>query len=221
VVLWYAGYWESGVSQLRQRQRPFLYLNSAFTILILGVLIFAHPLPSYWDTLQLDFRNLALNIFGIPILIVALPLYILFCLALAVNALLKPGPTRRPMADVARTRARPWLLASSLLLVLVSLLVGWVLLSLLSSAQAGVTIYRIAITIARYDLLISVLTGLSILCLGRHLFRMKFLLEKRCHAGAYDAIITAGFCCLLVSVFWWQERSPCGFQRFMVCCCHY
>jgi signal transduction histidine kinase len=178
VVLWYAGYWESGVSQLRQRQRPFLYLNTAFTILILGVLIFSHPLPSYWDTLQLDFRNLALNIFGIPILIVALPLYILFCLALAVNALLKPGPTRRPMADVARTRARPWLLASSLLLVIVSLLVGWVLLSLLSSAQAGVTIYRFAVTIARYDLVISVLTGLSILCLGQALVSYEIFTGK-------------------------------------------
>ena len=52
----------------------------------------------------------------IPLVAVGYPLYVLLCVALSLDALRRPGVTERMMGDVARRRARPWLMAASILL---------------------------------------------------------------------------------------------------------
>ena len=52
------------------------------------------------------------------------PLYILLCIGLALDALRQPAPSARVMGELARERARPWLIATSLVLLAVSVLVG-------------------------------------------------------------------------------------------------
>jgi signal transduction histidine kinase len=207
VVLWYTGYWESRDSALHRRHCPFLYLASFFTLLLIGLLIFGHPLPTYAESLRLDFNQVPLTILGIPVLIAALPANILFCLALAIDALLRPGPTRRPFADTARSRARPWLLASSLLLVIVSLLVGWVLMQILAYSRQSLSygdLARLSLTLARYDLLIAAVTGLSILGLGQALvsyeiFTGKALPRQGLRRYYYSAVLLFGGISLFVA----------------------
>jgi signal transduction histidine kinase len=207
VVLWYAGFWESTTSALHRRQRFFLYLNSIFTVMLVGLVLFGHPIPSYWESIRLDFTHVPLSVFGIPMIIVILPAYILFCLGLAVDALLRPGPTRRPLADVARSRARPWLLASSLLLVVVSLLVGWVLLHMLLFSRSSIDynlLVDLSITLAKYDLLIATITGLSILCLGQaiisyEIFTGKALPRQGLRRYYFSAVLLFGGISLFVA----------------------
>src|SRR5439155_23344426 len=88
--------------------------------------------------------------------------------------------------DLARRRARPWLAATSFVLLLVSLLVGWAILwvvlnareqggaSLRSGARAeqalpllNVHVGGMASTVAWLDLAISSLIALAIILLGR------------------------------------------------------
>jgi signal transduction histidine kinase len=207
VVLWYTGFWESQSSSLYRRQHLFLYFNSIVTLVLIGLVLSGYAIPSYWQSIQLEFTNVPLSLFGIPIIVVKLPAYILFCLALAVDGLLRPGPTRRPFADVARSRARPWLLASSLLLVVVSLLVGWVLFLMLFSSRLDLDtthLVNLSISLAKYDLLIALLTGLSILCLGQaiisyEIFTGKALPRQGLRRYYYSAILLFGGISLFVS----------------------
>ena len=48
----------------------------------------------------------------------------LLCIGLSLDALRRPAPSARVMGDLARRRARPWLVATSLVLLAVSLLVA-------------------------------------------------------------------------------------------------
>jgi signal transduction histidine kinase len=207
VVLWYTGFWESRTSSLYRRQRFFLYLNSIFTVVLISLVLSGHPIPSYWESIRLNFSHVPLSVLGIPIIILTLPAYILFCLGLAVDALLRPGPTRRPFADIARSRARPWLLASSLLLVMVSLLVGWVLIHMLIFSRTPLDYNRLidlTITLAKYDLLIAATTGLSILCLGQaiisyEIFTGKALPRQGLRRYYFSAVLLFGGISLFVA----------------------
>jgi signal transduction histidine kinase len=111
---------------------------------------------------------------GLPLLVVAYPVYIVLCVGLALDALLRPGPTGRMLGDQARRRARPWLAAASGLLLLVSLLVAWVMGWLVSQlrvnpAQPLVLDAATAQTIAWFDLTISGLIAAALLLLGQAL----------------------------------------------------
>ena len=51
---------------------------------LVGLLIFANPLPSYWQVTQLDLLA-APSVGGIPPLILVYPVYILICIALSLE----------------------------------------------------------------------------------------------------------------------------------------
>ena len=129
LMLWYTGFWDgpagarSAASALYRRQLPWFVLSVLLTLFMLGLLIFANPLPDIVHAVQLDLSGVpALG--GIPLLILAFPIYILLCIFLSLDALLRPAPSGRLMGDLARRRARPWLLGSTFVLLVVSLLVG-------------------------------------------------------------------------------------------------
>lgn len=54
IMLWYAGFWDNAQSRLRRRQRPWLMLTTLLAFGMVGLLIFANPLPSYWRVTALD-----------------------------------------------------------------------------------------------------------------------------------------------------------------------
>jgi signal transduction histidine kinase len=169
VMLWYAGFWEEGHSPLRRRQRPWFIFTVLLAVGVFGLLVFANPLPSYSQVRQLDLSATP-AIGGTPLLILIYPLYIVLCISLSLDVLRRPGPSGRVMGDLARRRARPWLAATSVVLLLVSLLVAWVMLWIVLNARqrALYGVYTdMSLTVAWFDLAISSLIAVANVLLGR------------------------------------------------------
>ncbi len=170
-MLWYAGYWERPGSDLRRRQRPWLrlallLLALGLLALVLGFLLLATP-RSLLAQVRLYFRW---SIAGVPLLALGYSLYIILCTALSLDALRRPGPSARVMGQLARRRARPWLAAASLTLLLVGLLVSGAMAWLAEETHRAVfsDVYTRSVeTIAWLDLIIATLIGISVLLLGQ------------------------------------------------------
>jgi signal transduction histidine kinase len=127
IMLWYAGYWDERETPLHHRHRTLsilAYLVSGGTI---GLIFLTHALPSFNQAAQLDL-TITPSIGGIPILTLVYPVYLVICLGFSLDVLIHPGPSNRVMGQLARCRARPWLVAATIVQLLASLLVGWVIL---------------------------------------------------------------------------------------------
>ncbi len=169
MMLWYAGFWEDAASALRRRQRLWLGLIVLAAAGLLGLLFLANPFPAYERIVDYETGG-APALGDIPIVGLAYPLYILLCIALAIDVLLRPAPSGRMMGDLARRRARPWLLATTLALLTVSGLVAWVVTWLLLYSRQGWAadaLARTAVTVARFDLTISTVLTAAVLLLGQ------------------------------------------------------
>ncbi len=205
VVLWYAGFWDDRGAPLHRRQRVWFPLTALLAVGLVGLLIFANPLPSYWQVAQLDLSATP-SLAGIPLLILVYPVYSLLCISLSLDALRHPGPSARVMGDLARRRARPWLMAASLALLMVSLLVGWVMFWLVLNARQR-TLYGLegdmASTVAWFDLIIAWLIAVAVLLQGQALvsyeiFTGKTLPRRGLWRHWRSAVILAGGYSLVV-----------------------
>jgi signal transduction histidine kinase len=166
VMLWYAGFWEEHVSPTRSRHRGWFMLLIGMTVCMTYLLVFANPLPSFTQAAQLNL-NATPSVLGVPILILFYPLYILLCTGLSLDALRRPGPTLRVMGHLARQRARPWLIAASIVLLLVSLLVGAVMMWIVLNARLYAYDFYMARTVVAFDLTISLLIAISVTLTGQ------------------------------------------------------
>lgn len=171
VVLWYAGFWEERPSSLYQRQQKWLWLIIALVLLgllglALGIFLLITP-PWHYVELRLFLRW---SVLGVPLLVMGYAVYVVLCIALSLDALARPGPSRRAMSSAARQRARPWLTAVSFTLLLVSLLTMGVMGWLVQDARQR-PIYEVIanaiVPIAMLDLVIATLIALSVLLLGQ------------------------------------------------------
>jgi signal transduction histidine kinase len=196
VMLWYSGYWEGRLSPVYQRQRIWFWLLALATILMLGVSLTANPLPAIGQ-LSLFKPGAFQPSPAAYALAVVYPVFILCCIGLALEALLRPGPTVRIMGQLARQRARPWLAAASGMLLLVSLLVAvilwWVLLAERTTDHGAVSIS----TLASVDLLISLLIAVAVTLTGQaivsyEVFTGKTLPRRGLLRYWHRAIILAG-----------------------------
>lgn len=187
LVLWYSGFWDDPATALHRRHRLGLWTGAAGLLLMVGLVLFANPLPNL-GTLTLgaggrpDPRAL-LEVAGLPLLAIAYPIYILLCMSLALDALLRPGPTGRLLGDLARRRARPWLASGSALLVLVSLLVGWAIVWVFQRINQDplqplvISAERAAI-IGWADLVIDSLIAAAVVALGQSLVAYEVFTGK-------------------------------------------
>lgn len=169
VMLWYAGFWDSPHTHLHHRHRPWVVFTMVVTVALVGLLIFANPLPSYWQVAQLQLSATP-SMGGIPLLMLAYPFYIVFCICLSLDVLRHPGPSGRVMGDLARRRARPWLVAASVALLLVSLLVAWVMVDIIFVALQRAPYNldaALAILVGWFDLGIASLIALAVILLGQ------------------------------------------------------
>jgi signal transduction histidine kinase len=165
VVLWYTGYWDypagksASRNDLNQRQRNWFALVMLFGLVLTGLLIFTDLLPSLSDLVvgQIPFGKAISGITG-------LILVYMLCIVLSIDAIRHPEKSRRLMGELARARARRWLMATSVLLLGVSLLVGGVMVWII---WGGIFQPSRLITFGWIDLGISVLIGVSVLLLGQ------------------------------------------------------
>jgi signal transduction histidine kinase len=172
VMLWYAGFWDRpiggqvGRGALRRRQRGWFALATLSGLVLLALLGFANPLPSL-NNLAGSRLSAAPSIAGLPALILAYPLYTWLCMGLSIDALRRPGGSGRLMGELARARARRWLMTASLVLLGVSLLVGWVMIWIVENAWRGVFQPDLMMTVGWFDLAIAGLIAVSVLLLGQ------------------------------------------------------
>ena len=166
VMLWYTGLWSEKDTPLRRRHLPWFYLMSGGAALVIGMLFFANPLPSFFQVIQLNLTKTP-SLFGAPLLILVYPVYTLLCLGLSLDILRHPAPTRRLMGNLARQRARPWLTAATDVQILVSLLVGWAMFWVINQTRLQVYSPGMVSTIALFDLAISSLIAIAGLLVGQ------------------------------------------------------
>ncbi|MEW5958222.1 MAG: ATP-binding protein [Chloroflexota bacterium] len=190
IMLWYTGHWD------RPRHRSGLLLTFGLLVGLIGWLTVASPLPTFAQLAQ--FKLSARRGFFLFLLI--FPLYISLCSGLAVGALRHPVPSERMMGDEARQRARPWLLAASVMLMLVSLLVAgliaWVLLNSPQGTFSG-SYTTASLAVGWFDLLAAGLIGLTVILMGQaivayEVFTGKALPRREFKRQWYNAIILAG-----------------------------
>ncbi|MEI8130852.1 MAG: hypothetical protein WCG34_00365 [Leptolinea sp.] len=163
VILWYAGYWDDPSSRLHLRQAPWFGLVLVFTASLLGWMLLANPLP--------DMGSRGVPTFEFSVLAILFPVYIMMCILLALDAILRPGPSARLMGDQARRRARPWLTASTLVLLVVSLLVAlalfWGVTTLESEYAESLVSPDTYLSLTVFDLIIEILITTAILLIGQ------------------------------------------------------
>jgi signal transduction histidine kinase len=212
VILWYAGYWDDPNSSLHVRQAAWFGLVLAFTAGLLGWILLSNPLPD-------------ISLRGVPnpgfySLAFLFPTYIILCILLALDAILRPGPTARLLGDEARRRARPWLTASTLVLLVVSLLVAlalvWGVTTLENKYTESVLSPDIYLSLTVFDLIIEILITTAILLIGQaamayEVFTSFPLPRSGLHKRWILAVITGSILSIAIAASWiftaWTELA--------------
>ncbi len=208
VILWYTGFGPDSPAHHRWG------LGAAVTLaaVLVALLFFANPLPSFTPVAQLILSP-ALSIGGVPLLIWLYPVYSLLCIGLSIDALLRPGPTARLMGDLARRRARPYLIATGAAFFFVTVFVAAAML--LIARLAGTRRADLTALIEWFDLAISALIAFAALLVGRAVVsyevftgqalpRQGFLRHWRnaaLLAAGYSALVSAGLTLRLSPIY--------------------
>lgn len=141
IVLWYAGYWDDVADNRLRRRHQYIYaLIRLLTLIIMILVIFFEALPAYTRLAKLDLTHTLLS-GGVPLLFLIYPVLAFMAWIMAIDALLRPELSQRLMGNLARQRARPWLMGSATLLLIVSLLAMVFLLWVVYLATPGLTSY--------------------------------------------------------------------------------
>jgi len=169
VMLWYAGFWSGPRAARRERQRPMFIAALLLAGCAVGLLLFANPLPSFSQAVQLKLSPTP-SLGGLPLLVIVYPAYSVLSISFSLDALLHPGPSSRMMGDLARRRARPWLAAASLALLVVTLLVAGIMLWAVLNAprQTFYGVYtELTLAVGWFDLTIASLIAVAALLVGQ------------------------------------------------------
>jgi signal transduction histidine kinase len=210
VTLWYTGFWERERMPLRRRQHWWFMGTLALFAGIIGVLLFANPLSTYQQAATLAYGGTA-GLSNAPLLFVAYLGYNILCTGLSLDALRNPTPSGRVMGDLARRRARPWLMTASVGFLGVSLLLALVMLLVVFNPHNDYL--TLALSIGVFDTIISALIGGSVLLIGRGLVSYEVFTGKTLpRRGFYRqfrnvAVLAAGFGVLAGGAFTLRVQS--------------
>ena len=166
VTLWYCGFWSQPQSELHSRHRVWFAIVLIGSLVITVMLFLANPLPTFYQFAPISLKETP-TIAGIPLLLILYLVYILACISFALEALSRPARSERMMGDLARLRARPWLMIATFLELLVCLLVGWVVVVVLHNAEQNAYLSGVSLTVAWFDLAIASLISVAIILVGQ------------------------------------------------------
>lgn len=206
VILWYTGFWEAGLPLAAPRRPsaravvgPRFLAPTALTLAVALWFVVDSPLPSLAGASSVVFGTTAAWD-GVPLV---LPLYvgdILLCMLLSLDALARPTRSDAGAGAAAGERARPWLIATSAVLLVVGLLVGGAILWLTLNAphvlppDAGT-----ARAVAGFDLLVEAFIAAAVLLVGQAVAHYQVFTGKTLPRGGLmrhwrDAVLlAAGF----------------------------
>lgn len=183
-IVWYLGtVWYTGVlSTLRHRIA--LAALSGLGLVGLALLVF-DPLPSYRHIAERAAVEL-ISIAGVPVVAAAYPLYGLLCFGASIGALYTPEASERFMGDLARRRARPWLVGASLLLIAICLAFGaimtWFLRQVVAQPEALYFLRQLPLFMA-FDLLLLVLVAVGVVLTGQAVVSYEIFTGKTLPRG--------------------------------------
>lgn len=195
MTAWYTGVLNQG------RHRFWVPLAGLLGLAALVSLVVANPLPSYDEVLT----RAPVAVFllgGLPVAALVYPVYSTLCIILALAALRNPAASERFMGDEARRRARPWLIAASLVLLLVTLTLGVAVAVFLSRVQTrllGTHFVRTLFVLVGFDLLICGLLAVAIVLIGRAIVSYEIFTGKALPRGGLfhywqrSIVLAAGF----------------------------
>ncbi len=166
VVLWYTGFWLTPAPPLRRRHLPWLLVMLALVIGLVALLILSNALPTYDQVIRLDVTGL-LTLAHIPVAFVGVPALMFACIALSIDALLRPAPPAHPISGPARQRSQPWLLRTGAILLAVSLLVTFFIARILTVPLSSLLELGSVQTIGLFDLALSVLIAVATILLAQ------------------------------------------------------
>ncbi|MCC7164305.1 MAG: hypothetical protein IT331_17550 [Anaerolineae bacterium] len=170
VMLWYAGF--LGANARENRGLRSIHLPGlVFVLGCAGVLFFlvlvVGALPTFQQVVTFG-RSEYVPTTGTPLLVIVYAVYNISCLGLAMHALRHPGPSARWMGELARVRARPWLVSASVVLLTVSFLVSaFVVVLYVSNPILTGRIEEIRALLAWFDLMVSSLIAIAVVLIGK------------------------------------------------------
>ncbi len=177
VMLWYSSYWDDPHSAIHQRHQIPIILATLLAISTVGLILLFNSLPTYNQLIRLDLGGV-LSIGGIPVLMVVYPFYLIMCIGFSLDVLLHPGTPVRLMGQLARQRARPWLLVATCSLLMVSLLVGGIIVWGIYNANQVINPSEFALIISGFDLIIDLLVALTIVSVGQAIVSYEIFTGK-------------------------------------------
>ena len=181
LMLWYTGYWENRDPILRARHRPWLVVVLLLTVALFGLLARVTP-HNFLHEVAHPEQASHYAVHGLPLLIMLYPLFLILCIMCSLDTLARPDSSGRIMGDVARQRARPWLIASTLVQLAVSLLVCDCLRRLFNGVRlmemGAFENDELLDTIALFDFLITFLIGVAIVLLGKAIVSYEIFTGK-------------------------------------------
>ena len=180
MIAWYTGVLRS------LRHRVWVMVAGVLGLCALLSLVIANPLPSYEEVVNRSPVAIFL-LAGLPIVALVYPLYSTLCIVLSLSALRHPMASERFMGDEARRRARPWLIAASLMLLLVCMTLGVAVAVFLSRVQGRIfgvnSLIRTVVVLMGFDALISALLAIAIVLIGRAIVSYEIFTGKALPRG--------------------------------------
>lgn len=221
IIAWYTGFLDVPLDPpdpemqvRRRRHRTWFLITMMLCIALVGLLFFTSPLPTFSQAAQLNLST-QLQIGGLPLILLIYPLYILICIGLALGALRYPMRSGRMMGDLARQRARPWLIGATSMMLIVSFLVGGLIGWAINTAQRSALFYDIATvssTVGLWDLVIGLLITAAVFMVGQAIVAYEIFTGKTLPRGElrrhwFNAILLAlGFGSVVSLAFALQLR---------------
>lgn len=204
VMLWYAGYLGAGARQRLGIHLPGIILMVACAALLFVLVLFVGSLPTFQQVVTFGASEYVPTP-GTPLLVIVYAMYNITCLGLAIHALRHPGPSARWMGELARKRARPWLVSASIVLLIVSLLVSAfvVVLYFASPALPGRT-DQVRTLLGWFDLMVGALIAVAVALIGKatvsyEIFTGKTLPRRGFFRQWRRAVILAGGYSVLIA----------------------
>lgn len=179
-TIWYAGAWHTRTHRLG------LALTTLLVALTIALLIH-DPLPTYEQVARAQPVHTEM-IGGVPQISLSYMLYNFVCFSLVLAAQYRPHPSERFMGDLARTRARPWLLSATLTVSLIGLAFGGVTARFLADYEALPAVLRFLQELPKYsfmafDLVLLILVALAVTLTGRAIVSYEIFTGKTLPRG--------------------------------------
>ena len=162
-MLWYTGYRPNRAHP----HRVWLVVVGGLVVGVLLLLVYANPLPTY-EYVAVYSGAYSPTIGEFPILILAYLAYSFLCYLLPLDLLRMRDASLSALEARSRQLARPWLMGASLAMLLSALLLAWTATwALTSTPLPSLSNPAVARTVKEFDLAVSALVALAVVCLGR------------------------------------------------------